>query len=177
MRSIIHGEQPLPVISQVSLDETTPNVPLVRKDPSLYTIEEKRIRNIDHLARSFLIQGLPSDIYSLIDSNDTTKELWDALEMQMLGSEYGEQDRKAAILYEYEIFKATEGEQLLDTYIRFLQQNQGDVNEAMGIKKKEVVVVLDLLALVVEKIKVSKSKEKVVVDSDSEESDDENIIF
>ncbi|GJR07066.1 hypothetical protein Tco_0530050 [Tanacetum coccineum] len=39
----------------------------------------------------------------------------------MRGSEYGEQDRKAAILYEYETFKATEGEQLLDTYLRYLQ--------------------------------------------------------
>nr|GFD39558.1 hypothetical protein [Tanacetum cinerariifolium] len=36
-------------------------------------------------------------------------------------TEYGEQDRKAAVLYEYETFKATEGEFLLDTYIRYLQ--------------------------------------------------------
>nr|GFA95681.1 hypothetical protein [Tanacetum cinerariifolium] len=33
----------------------------------------------------------------------------------------GEQDRKAAVLYEYETFKATEGELLLDIYIRYLQ--------------------------------------------------------
>nr|GFB79725.1 hypothetical protein [Tanacetum cinerariifolium] len=39
----------------------------------------------------------------------------------MLGSEYGEQDRKAAVLYDYETFKATEGELWLDTYIRYLQ--------------------------------------------------------
>ncbi|GJX98526.1 hypothetical protein Tco_0355545 [Tanacetum coccineum] len=35
--------------------------------------------------------------------------------------EYGKQDREAAILYEYETFKALEGEQLLDTYLRYLQ--------------------------------------------------------
>nr|GFC84616.1 hypothetical protein [Tanacetum cinerariifolium] len=56
--------------------------------------------------------GLPNDIYSLIDSNKTAKDLWDALVRHMLGSEYGEQDRKAAVLYEYETFKATEGELL-----------------------------------------------------------------
>nr|GEW49277.1 integrase, catalytic region, zinc finger, CCHC-type, peptidase aspartic, catalytic [Tanacetum cinerariifolium] len=50
--------------------------------------------------------------------NETAKDLWDALERQMRGSEYGEKDRKAAILYEYKTFKATEGEQLLDTYLR-----------------------------------------------------------
>nr|GEX21670.1 hypothetical protein [Tanacetum cinerariifolium] len=53
-------------------------------------------------------------------SNKTAKDLWDALPRHMLGSEYGEQDRKAAV-YEYETFKATEGELLLDTYIRYLQ--------------------------------------------------------
>nr|GEZ22563.1 retrotransposon-related protein [Tanacetum cinerariifolium] len=65
--------------------------------------------------------GLPNDIYSLIDSNKTAKDLWDALARHMLGSKYGEQDRKDAVLYEYETFKATEGELLIDTYIRYLQ--------------------------------------------------------
>ncbi|GKB18018.1 hypothetical protein Tco_0851941 [Tanacetum coccineum] len=63
------------------------------------------------------VKGLLNDIYSYIDNNDTTHELWDALERHMHGYEYGEQDRKAAILYEYETFKDTEGEQLLDTYL------------------------------------------------------------
>nr|GEV43472.1 hypothetical protein [Tanacetum cinerariifolium] len=82
-------------------------------------LEIKRLLRavIDRLARSLLIQGLLNDIYSLIDSNKTTKDLWDALARHMLGSEYGEQDKKAAVLYEYETFKANEGELLLDTYI------------------------------------------------------------
>nr|GEY26168.1 hypothetical protein [Tanacetum cinerariifolium]GEY26180.1 hypothetical protein [Tanacetum cinerariifolium] len=103
-------------------------------------------------------------------NNETAKDLWDALKRQMCGSEYGEQDRKASILYEYETFKAIEGEQLLDTYLRYLQQNQGDVNDALGYKKKAVVVTSDPLALVAKKTKVNKRKEKVVVSSDSEES-------
>nr|GEW96167.1 alpha/beta hydrolases superfamily protein [Tanacetum cinerariifolium] len=166
-----------------------------------------------------------SDENRVNDGNETAKDLWDALERQMHGSEYGEQDRKAAILYEYETFKANEREQLLDTYLRYLQgindlkkrgykkdncelnykflnnlqpewkqyatlmrqtknlmdinidafyniikQNQGDVNDALGYKKKVVVVTSDPLALVAEKTKVSKRKEKVVVFSDSERS-------
>nr|GEU56916.1 integrase, catalytic region, zinc finger, CCHC-type, peptidase aspartic, catalytic [Tanacetum cinerariifolium] len=144
----------------------------------------------------------------------------------MFGFEYGDQDRKAAVLYKYETFKATEGELLLDTYIQYLQvindlkkcgylkdnfelnfkflnnlqlewkqyatmmrqdknlmdinidaiynilkQKQGDVNDAMGLKKKTIVVTSDPLALIAKKTKVSKSKEKVVVSSDSEGSD------
>nr|GEY97760.1 integrase, catalytic region, zinc finger, CCHC-type, peptidase aspartic, catalytic [Tanacetum cinerariifolium] len=103
-------------------------------------------------------------------------------------------DRKDAILYEYETFKAIEGEQLFDTYLCYLQygtpmrqtknlmdinidalynvlkQNQGDVNDALGYKRKAVVVTSDPLTLVAEKMNVSKQKEKVFVSSDSEGS-------
>nr|GEX49612.1 DNA-directed DNA polymerase [Tanacetum cinerariifolium] len=217
INSIQNGDQPLPVIAQVSLAGNAQNAPPTLKDPKFWTAEEKKTRKIDRIARSLLIQWLSNEIYSLIDSNKTAKDLWDALERQMRGSEYGEQDRKAVILYEYETFKATEGERLLDTYLRYLQvindlkkcgykkdncelnykflnnlqpewkhygtlmrqtknlmdinilkQNQGDVNDALGYKKKVVVVTSDPLALVAEKTKVSKRKEKVVVSSDSE---------
>nr|GEY27056.1 integrase, catalytic region, zinc finger, CCHC-type, peptidase aspartic, catalytic [Tanacetum cinerariifolium] len=164
--------------------------------------------------------------------NSIQNDLWDALERQMHGSEYDEQDRKAAILYEYETFKATKEEQLLDTYLRYLQvindlkkcgykkdncelnykflnnlqpdwkqygtlmrqtknlmdinidalynilkQNQGDVNDALGYKKKAVVVASYPLALVAEKTKVSKRKEKVEVQTESKGSDDEDINY
>nr|GFB06813.1 hypothetical protein [Tanacetum cinerariifolium] len=123
----------------------------IHNDLKFWTAEEKKTRKIDCLARSLVIQGLPNDIYSLIDSKETAKDLWDALERQMRGSEYAEQDRKATILYEYETFKATEGEQLLDTYLR-------DVNDALGYKKKAVVVTSNPLALLAEKIKKEDKK-------------------
>nr|GEW53670.1 leucine-rich repeat protein [Tanacetum cinerariifolium] len=213
-----NGDQPFPVIAQVSLARNAHNAPPTLKDPKFWTANEKKTQKVDRLARFILIQGLPNDIYSLIDSNETAKDLWDALERQMGSSEYGEQDRKAEILNEYETFKAIKGEQLLDTYLRYLQliidlkkcgykkdncelnykflnnlqpewkqygtlmrqtknlidinidalyiilkQNQGDVNDALGYKKKAVVIPLYPLALVAEKTKVSKRKEKVVV--------------
>nr|GEX17916.1 hypothetical protein [Tanacetum cinerariifolium] len=145
INSIQNGDHPLPVVAHVSLAETAPNAIPTLKDPN----------------------------------NETTKDLWDALERQMRGYEYGEQDRKAAILYEYETFKATEGGQLLDIYFRYLQygtlmrqtknlmdvnidaldnilkQNQRDVNDAFGYKKKAIVVTSDPLALVAKKTKIT----------------------
>nr|GEV51690.1 hypothetical protein [Tanacetum cinerariifolium] len=195
INSIQNGDQPLPIFAQVSLAGNAQNAPPTLKDPKFWTAKEKKIQKIDHLARPLLIQGLPNDIYSLIDSNETAKDLWDALKRQMRGSEYGEQDRKAAIMYECETFKATEGEQLLDTYLQWkqygtlmrqtknlidinidalyniLKQNQGDVYDALGYKKKSVVINSDPLALVAEKTKVNKQKEKVVVSSDSKGSE------
>nr|GEU64557.1 hypothetical protein [Tanacetum cinerariifolium] len=224
INSIKTSDQPLPLVTQVSIAGTTSTEKPPLKDKSI-------VQPIDCLARSLLIQGLSNDIYSLIDSNKTAKDLWDALARHMLGSEYGEQDRKVAVLYEYKTFKAIEGELLFDTYIRYLQvindlkkcgyskdncelnfkflnnlqpewkqyvtmmrqnknlmdinidalynilkQNQGDMNDAMGSKKKTVVDTSDPLSLIAEKTNVSRSKEKVVVSLDSEgsETDDFN---
>nr|GEY06088.1 hypothetical protein [Tanacetum cinerariifolium] len=195
INSIKNGDQPLPRVTQVSISGTSSTEQPPLKDKSMWSDQEKKNQKIDRLARSLMIQGLPNDIYSLIDSNKTAKDLWDALARHMLGSEYGEQDRKATVLYEYETFKANEEELLLDTYIRYLQyatmmrqnknlmdinidalynilkQNQGDFNDDMRLKKKNVVVTFNPLALITEKTKVSKSKEKVIVSSNSEESD------
>nr|GEV49442.1 hypothetical protein [Tanacetum cinerariifolium] len=154
INSIKNGDQPLPRVTQVSIVGTSSTKQPPLKDKSM--------------------------------CNKTAKDLWDALARHMLGYEYGEQDRKAAVLYEYETFKATEGEFLLDTYIRYLQVindlkkcgyskdncelNFKDVNDAMGLKKKTIMVTSDPLALIAEKTKVSKSKEKVDVSLDSEGS-------
>nr|GFC87981.1 hypothetical protein [Tanacetum cinerariifolium] len=58
----------------------------------------------------------------------------------------------------------------IDVLYNILKQNQGDVNDAMGSKKKTVVVTSDPLELIAEKTNVSRSKEKVVVSSDSKGS-------
>nr|GEV89773.1 hypothetical protein [Tanacetum cinerariifolium] len=63
---------------------------------------------------------------------------------------------------------------LMDIYIdalyNILKQNQGYVNNALGYKKKAVVINSDPLELVAEKTKMRKQKEKVVVSLDSEGS-------
>nr|GFA51663.1 hypothetical protein [Tanacetum cinerariifolium] len=82
--------QPLPRVTQVSIDGTTSTEQPPLKDKSMWSDQEKRIQKIDRLARSLLVQGLLNDIYSLIDSNKTAKNLWDSLARHMLGSEYGD---------------------------------------------------------------------------------------
>nr|GEX86110.1 hypothetical protein [Tanacetum cinerariifolium] len=85
--SIKNGDQPLPHVTQVSIAGTTSTKQPPLKDKSMWSDQEKRVQKIDHLARSLLIQVLSNDIYSLIDSNMTAKDLWDALARHMLGSE------------------------------------------------------------------------------------------
>nr|GEW24464.1 uncharacterized mitochondrial protein AtMg00810-like [Tanacetum cinerariifolium] len=88
INSIKNGDQPLPRVTQVSIAGTTSTEQPPLKDKSMWSAQEKRVQKIDRLARSLLIQGLPNDIYSLINSNKTAKDLWDALARHMLGSEY-----------------------------------------------------------------------------------------
>nr|GEY67429.1 hypothetical protein [Tanacetum cinerariifolium] len=63
----------------------------------------------------------------------------------------------------------------IDALYNILKQNQGDMNDALGYKKKSVMVTSDPLALVAEKTKVSKRKEKVEVQTKSKGSDDDDI--
>nr|GEZ85858.1 hypothetical protein [Tanacetum cinerariifolium] len=163
INSIKNGDQPLPRATQVSIAGTSSTEQPPLKDKSM--------------------------------CNKTAKDLWDALARHMLGSEYGEQDRKAAkcgyIKDNCELnFKFLNNLQpkwkqyatmmrhnknlmdiIIDALYNILKQNQGDVYDAMGLKKKTVVITSDPLALIAEKTNVSKSKEKVVVSSDSEGSE------
>nr|GEY72476.1 hypothetical protein [Tanacetum cinerariifolium] len=75
INSIQNGDQPSLVIAPVSLAGNVQNAHPTLKDPKFWTAEEKKTRKIDRLARSLLIQGILNDIYSLIDSNETAKDL------------------------------------------------------------------------------------------------------
>nr|GEW51945.1 hypothetical protein [Tanacetum cinerariifolium] len=159
----------------------------------MWSDQEKKIQKIDRLARSLLIERLLNDIYSLIDSNKTAKDLWDDLARHMLGSEYVINDLKKCGYSKYNCglnFKFLNNLQPewkqyattmrhnknlmdinIDALYNILKQNQRDINDAMGLKKKTVVVTSNPLASIAEKMKVSKRKEKVVVYSDSKGSD------
>nr|GEU58165.1 hypothetical protein [Tanacetum cinerariifolium] len=88
INSIKNGDQPLPLVTQVSIAGTSSTEQPLLKGKSMWSDQEKKIQKINRLARSLLIQGLTNDIYYLIDSNKTAKDLWDALARHMLGSEW-----------------------------------------------------------------------------------------
>nr|GFA01263.1 hypothetical protein [Tanacetum cinerariifolium] len=141
--------------------------------------------------------GLPNDIYSLIDSNKTAKDLWDALARHMLGAEYGINDLKKCgyakdncelnfkflnnLQPQWKQYATImrQNKNLMDINIdalyNILKQNQGDVNDAMGSKKKTVMVTSDPLALIAEKTKkqefVKNDNKKVEKKNDEKKRD------
>nr|GEX27793.1 hypothetical protein [Tanacetum cinerariifolium] len=123
INSIKNSDQPLPRVTQVSIAGTSSTEQPPLKDKSM--------------------------------CNKTAKDLWDAFARHMLGSEYGEQDRKAAPGWKQYATMMRQNKNLMDINIdalyNILKQNQGDVNDAMGSKKKTVVVTYDPLALIAKK--------------------------
>nr|GEX54097.1 putative ribonuclease H-like domain-containing protein [Tanacetum cinerariifolium] len=152
INSIKNGDQPLPRVNQVSIAGTSSTEQPPLKDKFIWSDQEKKIQKIDRLTRSLLIQGLSNDIYSLIDSNKTAKDLWDALARHMLDNcelnfkflnnlqpewkHYATMMRQNKNLMDINI----------DALYNILKQNQRDVNDAMGLKKKNVVKITALLA-------------------------------
>nr|GFB08216.1 hypothetical protein [Tanacetum cinerariifolium] len=63
----------------------------------------------------------------------------------------------------------------IDALYNILKQNQGDVNDAMELKKKTVVVTSDPLALIAKKMKSANKKQEYVKSNDKkvEKKDDE----
>nr|GEW02273.1 reverse transcriptase domain-containing protein [Tanacetum cinerariifolium] len=106
-----------------------------------------------------IVGATSSEQPPLIDKsiNKTSKDLWDALERHMLGSEYAEQDRKATVLVKQYATMMRQNKNLLDINIdalyNILKQNQGNVNDAMKSKKKAVVIISNPLALDAEQTK------------------------
>ncbi|KAJ9538273.1 hypothetical protein OSB04_031006 [Centaurea solstitialis] len=112
---------------------------IVEKDETNFTPEEaNRVRG-DNLAKSYLIQSLPNEIYANIDCNDTGKAMWDEIISLMHGTEKGIQMKRTNLLTKFATFKGREGELLEDTYHRFctminelrknnLKKSQLDIN-------------------------------------------------
>nr|GEW48730.1 hypothetical protein [Tanacetum cinerariifolium] len=68
-----------------------------------------------------ILLGLPEDVYTTVDSCETTKEIWERVRQMMKGLDIMEQEKKAKLFYEWEKFTSTDGESIESYYHRFMQ--------------------------------------------------------
>lgn len=81
--------------------------------------EEKKRYDADIRASNIVIQGLPKDVYKLINYNTDAKAVWDNVKMLLAGSELTKEDRESQLYDEFEHFKMNPGESITDYYVRF----------------------------------------------------------
>ncbi|GKD72663.1 retrovirus-related pol polyprotein from transposon TNT 1-94 [Tanacetum coccineum] len=110
--------------TRVIVDEGTegslhlgPERPRVYSDLSQ---DEKDRYNADIRATNIILQGLPKDIYSLINHYTDAKDIWDNVKMLLEGSELTKEDRESQLYDDFEHFRQNKGETIHDYYVRFV---------------------------------------------------------
>nr|GEW76048.1 hypothetical protein [Tanacetum cinerariifolium] len=81
--------------------------------------EEKDQYNADIRAINILHQGLPKDIYTLINNYTDAKDIWDNVKMLLEGSELTKEDQESQLYDDFEHFRQHKGESIHDYYLWF----------------------------------------------------------
>ncbi|GJY97526.1 hypothetical protein Tco_0514436 [Tanacetum coccineum] len=92
--------------------------------------EDKDKYNADIRATNILLQGLPKDIYSLINHYTDAKDIWDNVKMLLEGSELTKEDHESQLYDDFEHFCQHKGETIYDYYVRFVKL----INDMRNIK-------------------------------------------
>nr|GFC05247.1 integrase, catalytic region, zinc finger, CCHC-type, peptidase aspartic, catalytic [Tanacetum cinerariifolium] len=116
------------------LAESTEGAPhLGLERPRVYSDlspEEKDQYNADIRATNILLQGLPKDIYTLINHYTDAKDIWDNVKMLLEGSELTKEDRESQLYDDFKHFRQHKGESIHDYYVRFAKL----INDMRNIK-------------------------------------------
>ncbi|GJY09191.1 retrovirus-related pol polyprotein from transposon TNT 1-94, partial [Tanacetum coccineum] len=84
----------------------------------------------DIRATNILLQGIPKDIYTLINHYTDAKDIWDNVKMILEGSELTKDDRESQLYDEFECFCQIKGETIHVYYVRFSKL----INDMRNIK-------------------------------------------
>ncbi|GJY73494.1 putative ribonuclease H-like domain-containing protein [Tanacetum coccineum] len=92
--------------------------------------EDKERYKADIRATNILLQGIPKDIYILINHFTVAKDIWDNVKMILEGSELTKDDLESQLYDEFEHFCQMKGETIHVYYVRFIKL----INDMRNIK-------------------------------------------
>nr|GEV98192.1 integrase, catalytic region, zinc finger, CCHC-type, peptidase aspartic, catalytic [Tanacetum cinerariifolium] len=85
------------------------------------SVVEKIQAYCDMKATNIILQGLPADIYSLINHHRVAKDLWERVQLLMQGTSLIKQERECKLYDAFDKFTNIKGESLHTYYFRFTQ--------------------------------------------------------
>ncbi|GJV61992.1 retrovirus-related pol polyprotein from transposon TNT 1-94 [Tanacetum coccineum] len=94
------------------------------------TPEEKEMYKADIHATDILLQGLPKDIYTLINHYTDAKDIWDNVKMLLEGSKLTKDEHESQLYDDFEHFHQNKGETIHEYYVRFTKL----INDMRNIK-------------------------------------------
>ncbi|GKA95259.1 hypothetical protein Tco_0817297, partial [Tanacetum coccineum] len=97
--------------------------------------EDKDRYNANIRATNILLQGIPKDIYTLINHYTDAKDFWDNVKMLLKGFELTKKNRESQLYDDFEHFRQNKGETIHYYYVRFakLINNMWNIKMTMYI--------------------------------------------
>ncbi|GKB92299.1 retrovirus-related pol polyprotein from transposon TNT 1-94 [Tanacetum coccineum] len=85
------------------------------------SIAEKNPADCDMKATNIILQGLPANIYSLVNHHRVAKDLWERVQLLMKGTSLTKQERECKLYDAFDKFTHIKGVTLHKYYLRFTQ--------------------------------------------------------
>ncbi|GJW23387.1 hypothetical protein Tco_0034009 [Tanacetum coccineum] len=99
---------------------TTPKTTRQRTYDDL-TDNETIHEQCDIRATNIVLQGLPPDVYTLVNHHIDAKEIWDRFKLLIEGTELSLQERESKLYNEFDRITSEKGESIYSYYLRFAQ--------------------------------------------------------
>nr|GFC03239.1 hypothetical protein [Tanacetum cinerariifolium]GFC11253.1 hypothetical protein [Tanacetum cinerariifolium] len=80
---------------------------------------EKILADCDMKATNIILQGLPSDIYSLVNYHRVANDLWERIQLLMQGTSLTKQEKECKLYDAFDKFAHIKEESLHQYYLRF----------------------------------------------------------
>ncbi|GJW64119.1 hypothetical protein Tco_0116003, partial [Tanacetum coccineum] len=82
---------------------------------------DKLQADCDLKATNIVLQGLPPDVYAIVNHHKVAKKIWDRVKLLMQGTSLSLQERECKLYDEFDKFTHVKGETLYQYYWRFAQ--------------------------------------------------------
>nr|GEW35480.1 hypothetical protein [Tanacetum cinerariifolium] len=113
LESVEHGPLVWPTIKENSVTKT--------KKYEELSATEKIQADCDLMASNIILQGLPSDVYSLVNHHRVSKDLLERVQLLMQGTSLTKQENECKLYDAFDKFAHFKGESLHQCYLRFTQ--------------------------------------------------------
>ncbi|GJT73099.1 hypothetical protein Tco_1032385 [Tanacetum coccineum] len=113
LESVEHGPLIWPTVEENGVIRT--------KKYAELSAAEKIQADCDMKATNIILQGLPADIYSLVNHHRVAKDLWERVQLLMQGTSLTKQERECKLYNAFDKFTHIKRESLHKYYLRFTQ--------------------------------------------------------
>ncbi|GJX56734.1 hypothetical protein Tco_0286631 [Tanacetum coccineum] len=99
----------------------TPNTPASTREQTLtdLTSKEKTCQACNIRVTNIVLQGLPPEVYTLVNHHTVAKKIWERVKLLIEGLELSLQERESKLYNEFDRFTSEKGDTIHSYYLRF----------------------------------------------------------